>query len=161
MSRFQRITIYSLIPLHCQQFLYTHTMRLGDFPAGVSFLNRDSRRTIITVDLRRPNISSRPSASEKPEHEKHEHDGDESKRQHHLHGLSIRLLDLLIARLNFRIAQQWPLALRVELAIAVAFGGLVDGAVGGAEGVGLRVGVVADALEALGETLLVLDSELV
>ena len=161
MSRFQRITVYSLIPLHCQQFLYTHTMRLGDFPAGVSFLNRDSRRIIITVDLRRPNISSRPSASEKPEHEKHEHDGDESKRQHHLHGLSIRLLDLLIARLNFRIAQQWSLALRVELAIAVAFGGLVDGAVGGAEGVGLRVGVVANALEALGETLLVLDSELV
>ena len=51
--------------------------------------------------------------------------------------------------------------MRVELAIAVAFGGLIDGAVGGAEGVGLRVGVVADALEALGETLLVLECELV
>jgi hypothetical protein len=48
------------------------------------------------------------------------------------------------------------LALGVQFAIAAARCGLVDLAVGGAEGVGFCVGVVADALEAFGEALYVL-----
>lgn len=98
----------------------------------------------------------RSHLSENPEQQHEEQHDNQHERHHHPHALQVASLYHLVVRLQVLLAVLWTLPDRPQLAVPVARRRLIQLPVRRLERVDLRVGVVANALEALGQARRVL-----
>jgi hypothetical protein len=163
------VAIYLLVSRQRQQIDYTQGMFLRNCPAGVTCFNLNLATAIMTVhNLRNTVVSPRlvrttsKVAVGRFEEQQKEHKDEEREREHGPHRGAVVLLDELIAlfyvfRRRIVCCLRSHLAGWSEFAVARAWGRLVEIALCVAEGVALRVGVVAYALHTLRQAVLVLE----
>jgi hypothetical protein len=160
----QAVTVDVLVPFQPQQLLYTQTITLRNRPTCFALLDSNMTTAFMTVQNLRGSVVSpyAKAAVDASEHQQQEYKDEECEREHCAHGLAVVPVHGVVALFDIF---GWRVACRLgrletgwfEFPVAGTRFGLEEVAVGVAEGVALCVGIVAYALHALGQAMLVLE----
>ena len=155
----QLIAVDAIVARNTLQLVHRNPKLLANLPARIARLDLDLARAIRAIQplraMRPRHTGAAPVHVDELEHDEQEDEDGERKGHEHAHRGPVLGVGALVARLRFLRRVALPHGFQV--AVASAWGRLVERAVRVAEGVAFCVAVVADALHAFGEAALVLE----